>query len=208
MADYPDHTTLTYIQGTLVILPIRIVAQTVTLEVDIVAQSVGDIAIDIAAQSVGNLDINLAASAITINVDLVAQTVGDITIDIEAQSVGVYLQPDWSALQDDDKNITGFELNKAAGSEHKIIDYTVPAGKTLYVTLIGGAMQSPDGYVDFYLYDEDDAAILALGGGAGGGCVPLTKPVKVPAGHDAELYVGHVGTGNKTLYAMIGGYEV
>lgn len=72
MGDYPDHTTLTQIVGTEITIPISIDAATITLDVDIVAQSAGD------------LNVNLAASDITLNVDIVAQTVGNIAVNVAA----------------------------------------------------------------------------------------------------------------------------
>ena len=55
------------------------IVSSVTLNVDIVAQTVGNISIDIAAQTVGNIAVNIAASAVTLNVNLQSQTV-DINI--------------------------------------------------------------------------------------------------------------------------------
>jgi hypothetical protein len=88
-------------------LDINIAASAVTLNVDITAQSVGNLNVNIAASAV-TLDINIASSAvtlniktaagehvdtdivssITLNVDVTAQSVGNIGIDIAAQSVG------------------------------------------------------------------------------------------------------------------------
>lgn len=97
MGDYPDHTTLTQILGTEVTIPISIVAFTVTLDVDIVAQTVGDLNIniaasditlnvDITAQTVGNLAVNIAA-AVTLDIDIVAQTVGNLAVNLAASAI-------------------------------------------------------------------------------------------------------------------------
>ena len=51
------------------------IVSSVTLNVDIVAQTVGNISIDIAAQTVGNINVNIAAQAANVNVDIKAQTV-------------------------------------------------------------------------------------------------------------------------------------
>lgn len=57
-------------------LNIDIVAQSVgNISVDIAAQAIGNLSIDIAAQSVGNLSINLAASAITLDINIATSAV-------------------------------------------------------------------------------------------------------------------------------------
>jgi len=77
MSDWPDYT-----------YPVDIVAQTITnLAVDIAAQSVGNLAVDIAGQSLGNLSVDIAAQSIgNINVNLAAS---DITLPINIQSTSV-----------------------------------------------------------------------------------------------------------------------
>ena len=63
-------------------------AVNVTVNVDIVAQTVGNINVDIAAQTVGNLAVDIAAQTVgNINIDIAAQTVGNLNVDIKAQTV-------------------------------------------------------------------------------------------------------------------------
>ena len=96
MGDYPDYTDLVQLVGSDIMMPVDIQAQYVTLEIDIVAQSVGNIAIDVAAQTIGNigidikaqtlaqLNINLAASAITLNISVTNSSIM-LPVDIQAQ---------------------------------------------------------------------------------------------------------------------------
>ncbi len=150
MADYPDWTSAVHLVGTEIMLPVDIQAQYVTLGVDIVAQTVGNITIDIAAQTVGNIHVNLAASAITMNVNISSQTAninvnlaasaitisvavtGTANINITAQTVGIYGERDWAAFQNYDLLLT-VTASFVQDEEKNIITYTVPSGKVLYV---------------------------------------------------------------------------
>ena len=110
------------------------IVSSVTLNVDIVAQTVGNISIDIAAQTVGNINVNIAASAVTVNVDvqnaylyirteaaqnlnvdIAAQTVSNLTIDIAAITTTANLNVDIKA-QTVDLNI------KTSGGVNLVID--------------------------------------------------------------------------------------
>lgn len=98
MSDYPDFTESIQIVGTDITLPILITACTVTFNIDIVAQTVGNIGIDIKAQTLAQLNINLAASAITLNVaiqssavtlnvDITAQTLAQLNVNLAASAI-------------------------------------------------------------------------------------------------------------------------
>ncbi|GAI85937.1 unnamed protein product, partial [marine sediment metagenome] len=70
-------------------LSVNLAASTVTLNVDLVAQTVGNISVDLVAQTVGNISVDLVAQTVgNISVDLVAQTLGNISVDLAAQSIG------------------------------------------------------------------------------------------------------------------------
>lgn len=163
------------IQGAYIMMPVDIQAQYMTLEIDIVAQTVGNISVDLAAQTIGN-----------IVVDINAQTVGNLTIDIEAQSVGVYLQPEWAALQEDDKNFYATLANSGWGYS-VYATYTVPNGSTLYICGFSFSIWATNevDYIDFlyfraYIMNYTDTIAYGNIGGIGGGSVTFTKPVVIP----------------------------
>lgn len=186
MADYPDYTQLFNlvgsdimvpidIQGSDIMLPIDIQAQYVTLEIDIVAQTVGNIAIDLAAQSIGN-----------IAVDISAQTISNLIIDINAQSVGLYLQPEWAALRGTGKDFH-VSASQRSFSGYAQNTYTVPNGKTLFITGVQAYCHSfldEDGDKPQH-FDADvyrNGTLVCAFGGDGGLSVNLTKPIAFTAG--------------------------
>lgn len=206
MSDYPDYTTLMQIigsdimvpidvQGAYIMMPVDIQAQYITLDIDIVAQTVGNIAIDLAAQSIGNIE-----------VDIKAQTVGDITIDIDAQSVGVYLQPEWTALQGTDKNLFGSGSVNATTWD-SLIDYTVTAGKTFYATQFGVTIEAQGAGVHGYIR-VGATDILCAVGGIQGASQTLAKPVVVSAGVHIFGRVLNCSAGASTIRCTIQGYEI
>lgn len=207
MADYPDHTMLTQILGTEITIPITISGATVTLDVDIVAQSVGNIDIDIAAQSVGNLAVNIAAAAVTLDVDVVAQTVGSITIDIEAQSVAVYNPPDWSGLQGDDVDLVGTYSAAGSGSTVVVASRTVTTGKTWVVYAFQAACDGAAGNILGWLWDNTDSVTLSACGGAQGFVAGLPKPILFTAGHVIQFKAIQFTGGNATIFGCVYGYE-
>ena len=235
-SDYPDYTSLMQIigsdimipidiqgayimmpmdlQASYIMMPVDIQAQYVTLDVDITAQTVGNIGIDIKAQTIGNLAVNIAASAVTLNVDIKAQTIANLKINIDAQTVGVYLQPEWSALQGIDKNFYISGVNKG-WSDGGFASYTVPAGKTLYITnavwvayAYAQANADLNQMSELQLMNWTDNIQLARIGGNGGGIVTFPKPVKITAGKAFYMYVTCWANHALTLLGCVNGYEV
>ena len=163
-------------------MPVDIQAQYVTLNIDIVAQTVGNIGIDIKAQTVGNINVNLAASDVTINVAVT----GTANIQITAQTVGIYLQPEWAAKTGVDKDFDALSTDKpwlgsASGT------YTVPAGKTLYITDCSFFIRpvneydaSRPLYFIGYLYNDTTGATFARISGIGGAVKVFSKPGTIP----------------------------
>ena len=224
------------IQGQYLTLDIDIAAQSVgNIEVDIAAQSVGNIAVSIAASAVTlniniqsseiALNVNIAASKVTLpiniksseialNVNISAQSIGNLTIDIQAQSVGVYLQPEWAAKQGIDKNIRGLANDEGWGGSLKVA-YTVPEGKTLYITLVtagGRANEEANGSkiqnIRVVLFNQTTETFVLETAGEGGVVVPLAKPVVVGEEEEINLFAYSYAAHNSNLYGTIMGYEV
>lgn len=183
MADRPDFTYLA--------------------DTDIIAQTIGNVAVNIAAQTLATLGINITA-----------QDLAELIIKINAQAVGIYLQPEWAALQGKDKNFRATGTNKATGTG-TLFTYTVPDGKTLYVC-----------GVSFYLYattegdrdlnqigfarlinDTTSIRLASLGGNGGNGLV-FPKPIVVPENEklDGESLNGSNHNCNMDMTAW--GYEI
>lgn len=179
------------VQGATIMMPIDIQGQTINLQVDIVAQTIGSIAIDISAQSIGEL-----------------------TIDVAAQSVGVYLQPEWAAKGGADKNFYGVNPNQPIDGS-AVIEYTVPAGKTLFLSGAGCGMRAYAAadydhflYVRLTISDVTDEETLAEFGGLGGVAISLNKPVVIPGGHDLNVIAFNGANVNCNIEVSAWGYEV
>ena len=208
MADYPDWTDLIQItgtdimvpidiQGAYIMMPVDIQAQYVDLEVDIVAQTVGNVTVDIAAQSMGDLTVNITA-----------QDIENLNIAINAQNLGVYLQPEWAALTGVDKDILGWSPDMEQGTLCLMIDYTVPTGKTLYISHAGLVNIQMSTNVLCMIYETVDNVWKAVFGGAQGCFASFNKPLVIEAGHHLYVYGMQFSEAASDCRAHIGGYEV
>jgi hypothetical protein len=162
-----------------------------------------------------NIPISVAAWTIgTLSVDVIAQTVGNLLISVAAQSVGVYLQPEWAATQGTDKNFRASQSGLAFGF-YAYYGYTVPAGKTIYVTHIGGysyAFAAADAdknqVMAISIYDETAASYLFETGGNGGAFADLSKPISIAAGHTVWFMAWNLANHNCNMTISASGYEV
>ncbi len=225
MADYPDWTGLVDIIGSdvmvpidvqagYVMMPVDLQAQYITLEIDIVAQSIGNIAIDIAAQTIGNINVNINAQTANINVSIAASAVtltvtvsGTADINIQTQAVGIYLQPDWNALQGTDKNLTGGGT-VASGAETDVLAYVVTAGKSFYICdlTFTGYHFGVQGVAT--LRYSTPAVYLCYLGGVVGNSIVFSKPKKVAAGKTISVSIKNLDADAADFAVSIGGYEI
>lgn len=212
--DYPDWTDSIQIIGTDIMIPFDLQGANIMVPMDIQGQNI-DLAIDIVAQTIGNIAIDLVAQSVgNIEVDIKAQTIGNLVIDIEAQSVGVYLQPDWSALQGTDKNFNALSSDLATGL-YTSVEYDVPGAKTLYITHIAGwstgylhSDRDKNQMMAVAIYDEDAGDYLFFKGGNGGAGMDMSKPVVIPGGHNAWFMCFNFANHNCDLRVSAGGYEL
>ena len=135
-------------------------------------------------------------------------------IDFEAQSMGVYLQPEWAALQAVDKNFTGLIADVDFG-ETVYIEYRVPAGKTLYITDVAAACaahNAVDGDLPqhfwAYLANVSTTGFLTRLGGNGGMAIVYNKPKVFLAGESMRFCAGSAAKHAVRLYSSCGGYEI
>ena len=235
MGDLPDWTTgVDIVAQTITDLNVDIIAQTIgnlavniaaaaiTLDVNIAAAAVTlnvniasavTLNVNLAASAI-TLDINIKTSAITLNVDVTAQTVGNLTISINAQSVGVYLQPDWQAYLGKEKTLTAAGSNIATGA-YSQMTYTVPAGKTLYITHFSGSCvanlaASRDLAQHCYgrIKNDTTGASKVYIGGDGGFGIAFPTPIAIPAGEVFQSRIYNAANHTLDLVAVAMGYEV
>ena len=136
-------------------------------------------------------------------------------IDYQKQTVGVYQQPEWAALTGIDKNFEVPETLLADG-EYASMDYTVPAGKTLYLTHHSAAIWG-DAQADKEKPQIVEAHIdiggppwtyYGVAGGNGGVVQAFTKPVVVDAGETAWLVIYNRAGHSVRVWGSCCGYEI
>jgi hypothetical protein len=158
--------------------------------------------IDIVAQTIGNLAVNIAGQ------------IADLAINIAAQNVGIYLQPEWAAKVGVDKSFNWASLNLGEGLSASL-PYTVTAGKTLYITQLSFYSHAVDvANADLnqmcmgYITDNDDAANAWYQGGNGGGGVVFSKPMAFEGGHTVNFAVMNCSNHHTKSGVTASGYEV
>ena len=127
--------------------------------------------------------------------------------DYEGGKRKVYLVPAWAAEEGLDKNVVGTSALTASGFMATTAQYTVPAGKTLYITDAGlGVTGGVVAEVQWYIYFDE--TIKTINGGVQGSIVAFTKPLVATAGTVVSVRGKHVSADNQFLMGYLGGYEV
>jgi hypothetical protein len=133
--------------------------------------------------------------------------------DYEGSKQKVYLTPEWAAKEATDKNFVSAIASGGFGTGTGVV-YTVPAGKTLYITQFSfrcTALNVADGdsnqMCESYIKDNTTGAILWKQGGNGGSGMTFSKPQVIASGHQVGFYVGSFAN-HDTVYDICGGgYE-
>jgi len=86
-----------------------------------------------------------------------------------------------------------------------VVEYTVPAGKTLFVYDWSGGLCSVDGQVLGRLTYWAPLEIIGVAGGTRGFAFPLSKPKRVPSGNSARVALTHNVAGEQDMEAHLGG---
>jgi len=188
-----------------------------TVAMDIAAQTLAQVAVDIAAQTLANLKVDINAQTLsTLAVDIAAQTLStlginikaqdlaELVIKIAAQSVGVYVERDWATTQDNDKTLVASSIGQGAGINQRLINYTVPTGKTLYIDDMDiSGTQTWLGRLDI-----GGSTVYEINGPANTpNPLTFTTPKKATAGQAVELYIKNTGSASGDFYANINGRE-
>lgn len=168
--------------------------------------------IDIAATEV-TIPIDITAAEVTLPIKITAQDV-DLDMVFNAQNVGVHLQPDWAALQGQDKNFSYWAVNKAWGESIGLEAYLVPEGKTLYITGIQVAIfaaNQADADLPHHFYAEvtnDDETFKVQLGGDGGIAPNFARPLRTDGGVFADFWLSNESNHNCDLHLCVQGYEI
>ena len=168
--------------------------------------------IDIAATEV-TIPISIVAAEVALPIKIIAQEV-DIGINIVAQTVGVYLQPEWTVLQSQDKNFSYWATNKAWRESIGLESYYVPEGKTLYITGIQAtiiATNQADADLPHHFWVEvtnDSETFKVQLGGDGGIALNFARPLRTDGGDFADFWLSNESNHNCGLYLCIQGYEI
>jgi hypothetical protein len=134
--------------------------------------------------------------------------------DYSPTAVDVVLRPEWEAYQALDKNFFGQDLNKDFG-ETTFVDYTVPAGKTLYITEFGcqcraaSKADADNNQICWgFIYDDTTSTFLWISGGSGGITMPFNKPLVIPATHQVSFQCFNGSNHLCDISVSAGGYEI
>jgi len=213
-----------------VTLNVNVKSQTANISVNLAASAI-TLDINIKSQT-ANINVNLAASAITLDINIKSQTANinvkiaasDVTVTVSvtgtaqvnlyAQNVGLYLKPEWEAKEGNDKGFQISNVNMVWGNS-SYVEYDVPAGKTLYITSMGfgifsAASDDYDHYLygECYIYNATSVATIARVGGLGGGSLPFSQPLVIPAGEKFQGSICCYAGVTCRMAASFWGYEI
>ncbi len=87
-----------------------------------------------------------------------------------------------------------------------MISYTVPSGKTLYVTYFGGGCLNEPGAM-YVLLIVDGSPVVGSGGNPAV-TVSLPTPVVVEGGSTTKVRVGNPTANTPDMFGSLGGYEL
>ena len=134
--------------------------------------------------------------------------------DFEGPKSGLYDIPHWAAKEATDKNLYGSETN-ADPLDFALIEYTIPEGKTLYISQLGcsqGAYAQASRDLNQMIYvkvhDTTDDEVLFIAGGNGGAVISFAKPISVAAEHDLQITAVNITNHNTNITVSAGGYEI
>ena len=123
------------------------------------------------------------------------------------QIVGVWDQPVWASKQGIQKFFLG-DIHVAAGGFDTFIDYIVPSGKTLYITVISFSRFSDEGPLWIRIADVTAGVYIMYTAAYCGHAFSLSTPIVIPGGHRLQVDAGNNGSTDSYLEVSIGGFEI
>lgn len=134
--------------------------------------------------------------------------------DYEGDKSKLFTVADWSAVEGIDKNFYGVAATAAFGN-FELTQYTIPAGKTLYVTMMSFANHaSVAANADLNqmckgrLVEGIGGTTKIDEGGNGGGAIALNKPIVFTAGQRLDAYCYNESNHACWSHISVGGYEI
>ena len=134
--------------------------------------------------------------------------------DYSGTAVDVQLKAEWEERHGNRKHVTAVKSGAAPG-EYATTTYTVPSGKTFYVTTITAAGWASDAadadlpqHIWIEVYAPDVATLHIRMGGDGGVGLALSQPIRVRGGENLILYCYNASNHNMELSITARGYEI
>ena len=134
--------------------------------------------------------------------------------DFEGDKSKLFTVADWAAVEANDKTLGVTSANKGNGTTVQAT-YTVPAGKTLFITQFGFAVYATNAadadnnqICRGAITNVTTGVVNASMGGNGGGGMSLTKPMVLTEGQQLALSVANESNHNCDLQAVCSGYEI
>lgn len=134
--------------------------------------------------------------------------------DWQDQYRGVFLKPDWEAKEGRDKTFETALMDQGFNNSSSV-SYTVPAGKTLYITdytfyaratNVADA-DSPQMCLGHLRNVTDNLSYMLQGGNGGGGGTPVV-PIVIPENKEFRATIYVYGNHNMNAGILTRGYEV
>lgn len=134
--------------------------------------------------------------------------------DWEGNKSGLYPKPEWAAFEGRDKNF--YAVRNNAGINLSVSTaYTVPAGKTLFITSLSfmaaaaaTADRDNNQMCMGWIYDFTLLTTLWSQGGNGGGSTPFNKPFVFTTGTRVIFQCTNHANHNCNLTIAANGYEI
>ena len=134
--------------------------------------------------------------------------------DFQDQNVGVHSEAEFEVKQGKDKKV-GVVLSSRGFAESDVANYTVPAGKTLYICGVSVCVRASLAadydhflHITLMLRDETLGSALLSISGVGGANMPLLRPLVFEAGHQLSLTIINYANVTCEGVGYIFGYEV
>ena len=200
------------ITSDIAVLNVNIATCLATLNVNLTGSTIM-MPVDIQAQ-LANININIAAQTANVNINIAAQA-GDVTINITAQNVGISLMPEYQAIAGQSVRIIVAGTALAFGSRLDGLGYTVPVGKTLYITCfqatndcIGADATFANRVQGFFadIWNTSLGTQLAILSGSWGDGITFTPPLVVPAGNIICTRIWNFGSAVNSVGNNVLGY--
>ena len=144
-------------------------------------------------------------------VDVAYQSVGNLLTAFNAQTVGVFLQPEWAALQRNDLIVSGWATQNIG--TYLTVSYIVPANQVVFINQMGFSIQAElaanrnNNQIGSLVLHHGGLGIeLAILGGNGGGHTSFPRPFVFEAGETVVGYVINGANHSVDVWGAFSGY--